>query len=123
MAATKLLNLLALSSLAILACSFGQTQVNALSSGSHVVARHAFRGHNSVAKRKRGSSKRCKSRPTSSAPPAQTPPAHKDDNNNDSDGGSAGSGFGHGGGGKFGLAWPNGPDPALSKFKSDKLGA
>jgi hypothetical protein len=140
MAAIKLLNLLAISSLAIFACSFRATPVNALSSGSHNVARHAFRGHDSIAKRKRGgSSKRCKPRPTTTSAPAKTPPAktppaqntgHNDAVSSSSggssgggSGSSGGSGFGHSGGGKVGVSWANGNDPSLSQYKSGKVGA
>jgi len=66
--ASKLINLVALSSLVILACSFGATPVNALSldvSPNHA-ARHL--GHHQViAKKKRAESRRCKPRPSSSS--------------------------------------------------------
>ncbi|KAI0771863.1 glycosyl hydrolase catalytic core-domain-containing protein [Trametes elegans] len=64
--ASKLLNLVALSSLAIMACSFGATPTTALSlgHGQHMAARHAT--HNPIA-RKRDQSKRCKPRPSSSS--------------------------------------------------------
>lgn len=75
MAAIKFLNLFALSSLALLACSFGATPVNALSvEGIHArdVSAH---GHAAIAKRnaKRDSTstvngKRCKVRSSSAAP-------------------------------------------------------
>ncbi|KAF5393824.1 hypothetical protein D9757_000190 [Collybiopsis confluens] len=68
--AHKLLNLLALSSLAIMACSFGAQPVNALSATSPHSARDALRGHDSLAKRKRAANdkaKRCKARPVPSA--------------------------------------------------------
>lgn len=74
--AAKLLNLIALSSLAILACSWGPTQTNALSVDSphNIAARH----HNVIAKKKRGTTaRRCKPRPVSSSlsPAATTTPA------------------------------------------------
>jgi hypothetical protein len=66
--ASKLLNLLSLTSLAIMACSFGAEPVTALSSGHQV--RDGLRGHDALAKRKRSTnSKRCKVR---SAPAASS---------------------------------------------------
>lgn len=72
MAALKLLNLLALASVAILAISSGPTSVNALATDRSHVAR-SLRGHDAVAKRKRDSSTtssssgRCKPRSTSTS--------------------------------------------------------
>jgi hypothetical protein len=69
--AHKLLNLLAVTSLAIMACSFGAEPVNALSDGH--IARDGLRGHDALAKRKRSThGKRCKSRPTSAAAATST---------------------------------------------------
>jgi hypothetical protein len=128
--ASKLLNLLALSSIAIMACSFGATPTTALSVDTHNVVRHLPRSHDAIARRKRASGKRCKQRPSSPAPP---PPEHKnkqDTHKQDthkgtsdkpSSGGGAVSTGGHYSGGKRGLAWPNGDDPALSKYKTDKI--
>ena len=77
MAALKFLNLLTISTLAILACSFTASPVNALAgSGHHNVGRLPIRGHDSIAKRKRDtSSKRCKPRSVSSAEASTTVPA------------------------------------------------
>lgn len=80
MAAIKFLNLFALSSLALLACSFGATPVAALSvEGIHArdVSAH---GHDAIARRKRTETttvdgKRCKVRSTSA--PAATPSSSK----------------------------------------------
>jgi len=125
--ASKLLNLIALSSLAILACSFGATPVNALSVDSSVHAR-SLGHHNLVAKKKRAESRRCKPRPASTSttttvsttskaptapstqpnpppPPAPAPPP------------STG-----GGGGKVGLAWNNGNQNNLGNFVTKKVG-
>jgi len=74
MAVSNILNLLALSSLAVFLCSFVATPANALSlDTSYHVARH----HVALAKAKRSpSAKRCKQRPattTSSSTPAKDP--------------------------------------------------
>ncbi|KAF9221863.1 hypothetical protein BS17DRAFT_784085 [Gyrodon lividus] len=81
MAALKLLNLLALASVAIIALSSAPVQVNALATDRSHVVRH-IRGHDAVAKRKRSdptnSNGRCKVRPTSTIVPPSTsapPPA------------------------------------------------
>ncbi|KAF9008876.1 glycosyl hydrolase catalytic core-domain-containing protein [Cyathus striatus] len=67
MAVAKLLNLFALASLAILACSYGPEPVSALSRHANSFPNHIPRGHAVMAKKKRAStSKRCKPRPTSS---------------------------------------------------------
>ncbi|RPD61934.1 hypothetical protein L226DRAFT_545905 [Lentinus tigrinus ALCF2SS1-7] len=58
--ASKLLNLVALSSLAIMAVTFGPASTNALSTGHVHMNRHI--DHAPIAKRKRDSSKRCKVR-------------------------------------------------------------
>ncbi|PIL36768.1 hypothetical protein GSI_00458 [Ganoderma sinense ZZ0214-1] len=69
--ASKLLNLVALSSLAILAVSFGPSSANAVSLGHSHVNRHLE--HGAIAKKKRDQSKRCKPRSsTSSAHSTQT---------------------------------------------------
>jgi hypothetical protein len=82
--ASKLLNLLALSSLAILVCSFGATPVAALStSGQHLARR--MPAHNAISKKKRGNVRRCRSRNSSSnsntssynsGPSSDSPPAN-----------------------------------------------
>ncbi|KAI0721880.1 glycosyl hydrolase catalytic core-domain-containing protein [Cerioporus squamosus] len=58
--ASKLLNLVALSSLAVLAVTFGPASTNALSTGHSHMNRHI--DHAPIAKRKRDNSKRCKVR-------------------------------------------------------------
>ena len=69
--ASKLLNLVALSSLAILAVTFGPTSTNAVALGHSHVNRHFE--HGAIAKKKRDQSKRCKPRSTiSSAHSTQT---------------------------------------------------
>jgi hypothetical protein len=124
MAFSKLLNLFALSSLAILACSFGPSPVNALSIDTHNYVR---RDHAVIAKKRSTSPKRCKPRaaasnsttttPTTPKPsavheppktssvaaPQPKPPSHP----------SSGTGLK---GGKECIAWPSGDDPALAKW-------
>jgi hypothetical protein len=64
--AQKLLSLLAVTSLAIVACSFGVEPVNAVSTTAHQA--RGLRGHDALAKRKRSANaKRCKVRPSSSS--------------------------------------------------------
>ncbi|TCD71305.1 hypothetical protein EIP91_011076 [Steccherinum ochraceum] len=79
MAAGKLLNLIALTALALLASSLGPAPVNALSTGHFQQHAHRHIAQEVAAKRKRDtSSKRCKPRPSSAAPsstPATTKPA------------------------------------------------
>jgi len=127
MTGIRLLNLLAASSLAIMACSFGATPVNALSSDLHHVSRHMARGHDALAMRKRSSrsgSKRCKPRPSSLAPaePKATPksdPPQKSGNKGGAPSGPPPASHGNTGG-KFGLAWANGDGPDLAKYKTGK---
>ena len=75
MAFSKILNLFAISSLAILVCSFNAAPVNALSVERDLgfMGKRAH-GHDSVAKRKRTTSKRgsgrCKPKATTSSSPA-----------------------------------------------------
>ena len=68
--ASKLLNLVALSSLAVLAVTFGPASTNALSTGHVHMNRHI--DHAPIAKRKRDNSKRCKVRSSTSAAPSST---------------------------------------------------
>jgi hypothetical protein len=142
--AAKLLNVLALSSLAIIACSFAAAPANALSVDSHNVVRHVLRSHDAIARRKRASGKRCKNRPPPPAtpPPATPQPSHKDKpkpSNKDLGQHNVNGGNGNGsngdrkpsssvqrpshsgGGGKTGLGWPNGDDPSLQKYKTNKV--
>ncbi|KAF5388205.1 hypothetical protein D9615_000226 [Tricholomella constricta] len=148
MAVTKLLNLLAVSSLAILACSYGATPVSALSVDTHQFPRSPIRGHAILAKKKRAANgKRCKPRPSSApAPPASVPkpttppppppPATKPASTKapaptaPSTGGGGGSSTptnggsnsgSNGGVGKVGLAWPIDDDRALANFKTNKV--
>jgi len=139
--ATKLINLVALSSLLLLACSSGVTPVNALSvdvSPNHA-ARH-FGHHQVLAKKRRADSRRCKPRPSSSSVPAVKPtsisvkvpvvtttskvvkpastttvkatPTPTNNNNDNNSGGS---------GGKVGLAWSDGNSANIKNFKTDKV--
>lgn len=78
MAASKLLNLLALTSLAVLATTFNAQPVAALShaGGKPHLNRIVPGGHEAIAKKKRGINGRCKPRSSSSiAAAAQTPAA------------------------------------------------
>lgn len=70
MAAGKLLNLIALATLAILATSFAPEPANALSNHGGMLQRDLHRGHDALAKRKRSNdlTRRCKNRPNSSGP-------------------------------------------------------
>ncbi|KAF9076373.1 glycosyl hydrolase catalytic core-domain-containing protein [Rhodocollybia butyracea] len=147
--AHKLLNLLAVTSLAIMACSFGAEPVNALSNGRH--ARDILRGHDGIAKRKRSvNGKRCKSRPTptasSSAAVTPAPSPSSSDSSSDSSSGSSSdsssdssasptstsasasstptSGGGGGpviSGAKGCLAWPNGDQSYLGDYKTNQM--
>lgn len=150
MAPVKLLNLLAVTSLAILATSFGPSPVNALSVDSNHYARHPVRAHATIAKKKRGTGKRCKDRPTSgttqsngadNSPKAEASSSPTPQPNGGNTGGSTGGNTGaqapppasspppspvpapsppSTGGGKAGLAWPNGDEPGLANFKTAK---
>ncbi|PPQ77341.1 hypothetical protein CVT25_010923 [Psilocybe cyanescens] len=145
--ASKLINLIALSSLVILACSFGPAPANALSidtSPNHH-ARHLGH-HQLLAKKKRADSRRCKPRPSSSAvvastksvapttsklpvvvttpavptttPKAVVPAAPKT---------TAAPPVVNkpppatNSGAKVGIAWPMGDDPSLKNFKTNKV--
>jgi hypothetical protein len=131
--AAKLINLLALSSLAILLSSFGALPTaNALSVDPHNVARHLNAGHDGFVKRNRTVKRapKCTNKPkTSSAAPKSTPkstPKAAAKTPNKSSGGSTvptpGSGGGSTGGGKVGIAWANGDTSNLAKFKTAKVG-
>jgi len=131
MAVAKLLNLLAISCLAIIA-SLGPTPVSALSVDTTHHARHNLH-HAVAAKKKRAtSSKRCKPRSTAPAPAqssqatTKAPPAPKPTKaapppppapKPASGGGSSNSG----GGGKVGIAWPLGNDASIKNFKTAKV--
>ncbi|KAF8076205.1 glycosyl hydrolase catalytic core-domain-containing protein [Lyophyllum atratum] len=144
MAVTKLLNLLAVSSLAILACSYGATPVTALTVDTHHVGRSPAHAHAGLAKKKRAANpKRCRPRvsstvvkptvaPTTAPAPVTTkpattkpattkPPAPTTSSNPPpptNGGGNTGS---DGGVGKVGLAWPQDDDKALANFKTGKV--
>jgi len=144
MAPIKLLNLLAISSLAILACTFGATPANALATEHHQFARHAVYGHDGIARRKRdnAASKRCKARPSSSAPSSSTssyvapsstvkatkaapttlaPSYQKVSSSSAAPASTSAASSGNTGSGKVGLAWPNGDDSSLKNYKTDKV--
>lgn len=141
----RILNLLALSSLAILACSFCAQPVNALSSKHHL--RDGFRGHEGLAKRKRSvngkraNSKRCQTRPPASAtsvaltsassstsaaftPAPTTSTAASTPTSSSSSAAAVSTSTSDSpssvGGAKGCLAWPNGDQPYLGDYKTDK---
>ncbi|KAJ3811815.1 glycosyl hydrolase catalytic core-domain-containing protein [Lentinula lateritia] len=146
--AHKLLNLLALTSLAIMACSFGAEPVNALSNTHHV--RDGLRGHDALAKRKRSvNGKRCKVRsaPADSSTASSTDSSSVESSSTDytpapittstwSDSSSStwsststsapaatsSASSSSSGSGKGCLAWPNGDQSYLGDYKTDKTG-
>ncbi|KXN86345.1 hypothetical protein AN958_10207 [Leucoagaricus sp. SymC.cos] len=143
MAVVKLLNLLAISCLAVVA-SFGPAPVAALSvENTHYVRSNAH--HVVAAKKKRAtSSKRCKPRSTAPAhsKPTTSSPAPKpteSSNSGSGSGNSGNSGSNNNGGnsgsdnggnsssnngdgsGKVGIAWALGNNPSLKNFKSWKV--
>jgi len=131
--AAKLLNLVALSSLAILACSFGAAPVNALSVGSSPNHARHFGNHQLIAKKKRSNTARCKPRPSSSAVSSSTPAAKPSVSSKKPQATpkvtptpppappSGGGNTGHAGGGKVGLGWALGDDPSLKNFVTSKV--
>ncbi|KAJ8523505.1 hypothetical protein ONZ45_g12 [Pleurotus djamor] len=87
--ASKILQLLAISTLAIIASSYGTTPVTALSVDSRHVVRHVPNSHSGIAKRKRSNNRRCKPRPSSSkAPVSSATPAPSNNNNGGSNNGN-----------------------------------
>jgi hypothetical protein len=133
--AAKLLNLVALSSLVILACSFGSTPANALSIESSVNHARHLGHHQLLAKKKRSSSGRCTPRPSSSAVSSSTlaasPTPHSSSQKPAATTSKAApsptptpsSGSGQAGGGKVGLGWALGDDPSLKNFVTSKVSA
>ncbi|TRM68284.1 glycosyl hydrolase catalytic core-domain-containing protein [Schizophyllum amplum] len=75
MSAAKLLNLLALSSLAVLLCSQGVVPANALSAEHNVGARHAFGGHDQIVKKRRSALNKRQCRTRSNTATSETPSA------------------------------------------------
>jgi len=143
MAPLKFINLLAISSLAVFACSFIATPVAALATDIHHIRDISAHGHGAIARRKRAtpsSSKRCRQRPSNSTtttvsgtPKATTKPDPKapkaDPKAVSSTSTSASKAVStstssstvSGGGGKIGLGWPNGPDMAVQPFLTKKV--
>ncbi|TFY79635.1 hypothetical protein EWM64_g4374 [Hericium alpestre] len=124
--AAKFFNLIAISTLAILACSFNASPVNALS-----VERHAARAfphaHEVIAKKKRSTSAAPALKPSSSpAPKPSSSPAAKPAQTSSSQpaasspASKAAPANNNGGGGKAGLAWPNGDSNTLKQWKTAK---
>ncbi|KAG6837938.1 hypothetical protein H0H93_008332 [Arthromyces matolae] len=144
MAIAKLLNLLALSSIAILAFSYGAAPVTALSVDAHHLAARSS-SHALLAKKKRSLSKRCKQRPapsavssssssssssahpTSTKKPATTSVKASSTHaaasaNTQAAAVVAGNTGDNGGSAKVGLGWPQDDDTALAHFKTDNVG-
>lgn len=121
---SKILNLIALSALALLAGSYGNTPVNALSLDSgHLHARH---NHDLLVKR--ATPRRCKPRSSTPAqsntkadsPPATTPAAPQPSQNPPTTNNPPASNSGA----KAGLAWAAGDNvPILQNFKTSHVGA
>ena len=127
--AVKLFNLIALSSLAIIACSFAPSHVVALSiDSSPNYARHLGH-HHAIAHKKRADSKRCKPRPVSSSsppvskptPPKQDQPAPKPATTKPASTPAPAAPPASAGKGKVGLAWANGDDGSLKNFVTSKV--
>jgi hypothetical protein len=117
MAHGKLLNLLAVSSLAILACTFGSAPVNALSINTHNDVLVRSHPHADLT-RKRSLKKRCK--PRSAPSPATTAPNTPTPSPSPKSGSSSGSSTN--GARKVGLAWANPNDNDIAHFVTKNVG-
>ncbi|KAJ7591229.1 glycosyl hydrolase catalytic core-domain-containing protein [Mycena floridula] len=135
---SKLLHLIALSSLAVLLSSSG-TSVNALSVDTHgfTPARRTLH-HEHIAKKKRSNTKRCKARSSSAVPTstkkavvatstkttakttAKAAVATKAPSTSSSSSSSSSNNADANGGRKVGLAWPNGASTALPAWMGSK---
>lgn len=135
MAPIRFINLLAISSLAVLACSFGAAPVTALVTNIHQVRDISVHAHSTIAKRKRaasGNAKRCRQRPTSSSSASSTPKSSPKASDPKNPSPKAASTMTHtaathkalatattstsGGQGKVGLGWANGPEMPLQPW-------
>jgi hypothetical protein len=116
MAVAKLLNLLAISCLAVIA-SFGPAPVSALSVDSAQVAR---RDHHVIAAQKRdNSTKRCKPRSATPAPTSSKQPDPKPSSSKAvAKPTPTSSGGGGSGGGKVGIAFSGGDETDIVQFWS-----
>jgi hypothetical protein len=133
MAPLSLVHLLAISSLAVLACLFpAASSVNALATDIHHIRDVSAIGHGAMARRKRATStnaRRCKQRPSSSSSPTSKPTAAKPKSVPSPTSHSsikpastpAPSLSGKAGNGKVGLAWPNGDSISMKPFVNDKV--
>jgi len=138
--ATKLINIVALSSFLILACSYGVAPVNALS--LDISPNHAARGlgHQVLAKKRRADSRRCKPRPSSSSAavkptsstivvPVVTPsitkvvvkPPVTSATPTPTSTPPPPPPSSNSGNGKVGLAWSDGNSANIKNFKTDKV--
>jgi len=122
MASNKFIPLLALASLALLACLVVAPSANALSiDTSHNIVR---RDHAVLAKKKRSTpNKRCKQRPSSSTPTstpaaaaAAADPTTQPATTSSSSSPAPSPPSSGGNGGKIGIAWSSGDDPALADW-------
>ena len=136
MAPIKFFSILVVSTLVLIACSFGPSSVNALATGDHVVRDMSV--HHALAKKKReasSNSKHCKTKPKSHSTkpkPKATGGSSSSNNNNDYNNkpssqpkpSNTGTGSSTSSGGsvssKVGLAWPNGNDASLKNFNTGK---
>jgi len=135
MAPLKFINLLAISSLAVFACSFGASPVTALATDIHQVRDISVHAHGAIAKRKRAASsnaKRCRQRPTSSSSTSSTPKNSNPKTNVSPKAAStthttathkavATTTSGGGSGGKVGLAWANGVSLPLKPWVTNNV--
>jgi hypothetical protein len=128
MAHGKLLNILAVSSLVILACSFGSTPANALSINTNHDVFVRAHPHVDLAKRQRSKlSKRCKPRPAPSpattTPHTTTPEYTPTPTPSPSPKSSSSSASTYNSGGrKVGLGWVGNNDDDLPHFVTPKVG-
>ncbi|KAH0587346.1 hypothetical protein J132_09512 [Termitomyces sp. J132] len=146
MAVSKFLNLFALSSIAILAFSYGAAPVAALSLDPHHLAARSPASHAVLARKKRfTNSKRCKPRPppsaassvakpttttavttkavttnavTTKASSSPAPAATSKAASSSPSASNTSTNSGSSGGGKVGIAWPQDDDTALTYFKT-----
>jgi len=141
MPSISLLNLLAVSTLAVIAASFGPSPVNAIATEGHNFSRNVAHGHAPLAKKKRTNAKRCKTRtsslvtssatakakPTTTTKPHTTTAHHTTTSTSHkttttSSGGSSNCNdlkIGSCGSGKVGMAWAA-ETKYLSSFATDK---
>ncbi|KIM91021.1 glycoside hydrolase family 128 protein [Piloderma croceum F 1598] len=133
MAPPSLISLLAILSLAVLACFFAASPVDALATNLHHIRDVPAIGHGAMARRKRATStdaQRCKQRPSSSSSSSPTPksttPKAKPSPSTHSTAKKPASTpspslSGKAGKGKIGLAWANGNSVSMKPFVNDQV--